>query len=569
MSSVQLGEPVRPVRDEKMPRRVVKRAERRPPRRRLLGRDPADERGRHVPPRGQLVEERAETWHESPVTHEVEAGDAPRLGTLAREGGETAGNRLLAEGQDRPGHRRPRRRNQGGLGRARRGPVDEHLRDRHLVGELVLAERQDVGLSSQDAQRHQALAHRRRGPHHGRVLGAPGEAERVEEVRGLELRVVVEARSEHPVDHARAGPPPGPDLPENAGARAQGEGVLGYLQGRCSELDRGDGHSVRNPAGAVGGREEGRVAQREPEEPAGRIGEAGHGVPGGRGTVRHADRQPAVPREVLELDRSREDRGAEARLRVVRGVLDAARVVDVHRLGSDRVTGDGALAPRAQRRDQLALERQLLRLRGDLAGREPLVEGVGPPPGRRIAGALAEDQVGVAPAHLERRRAGAPVRSHGGLRPQRRHLHRLDRGVPVGAGGAEGRRDERGGAGISRDGRAAADRPRRRGRSRSPPWRGRRAGGSPDDRASPDTDGAGSRGRRPELRPRRARRRTGAPRRPGGAPTDSARRPRTRRAILLVRRWRAQGCRRRDPRPGRRGATRRRTSPGLLPGRGR
>ena len=172
----------------------------------------------------------------APVTGEVEPGHAAGLGGLAREGRQAPGDRLLREGQHGPRHGRPRRRDQGGVGRARRRPVDVHLDDRHLVGELVLAEREDVGLGAQDPERHQALAQPGGGTQDRGLLGPPGEAERVEDVRRVQLGLVVELRGEHSVDDARAGALPGSDRARRAAARLERERVLGHRQARRAEV---------------------------------------------------------------------------------------------------------------------------------------------------------------------------------------------------------------------------------------------------------------------------------------------------------------------------------------------
>ena len=136
----------------------------------------------------------------------------------------------------------------------------------------------------------------------------------------------------------------------------------------------------------------------------------------------------------------------EARLGVVADVLDAARVVHVEGLGSERVAGDGPLAPRAQRSSTSSRSRVRRSGSGGLSPAvEPLVEGVGPSLARPDPGAVAEDQVGVVPARLEPGRAGAPVRPGGGLHPQRRRpppsrrrhpSRRRRRAEPAGRGAA-------------------------------------------------------------------------------------------------------------------------------------
>ena len=190
------------------------------------------------------------------------------------------------------------------------------------------------------------------------------------------------------------------------------------------------------------GREEGGVAEGEPEEPARGVTEARHGVPRRRSALRDADRQPSVPREVLQLDRAREDRGPEARLGVVRDVLDAARVVHVEGLGPERVAGHGALASRAEQRYQLALERQPLRLGHARVGDEALVERVDPPSRPRVLDAVTEDEVGLVPSRLDPGGTHASVRTHRVLHPQRRDLGQLDGDIPVGPRGPQGRRDQ-------------------------------------------------------------------------------------------------------------------------------
>ena len=159
MSSVQLASRYGPFVTRKCPDGVVERAERRPARPRLVGRDPAGERGRHVPPRRPARRGAREGAAPSARSRTRSSHGTPRAWALSRE--KAARPRATASSERArsvPGHRGPGRRDQGRLGRARRRPVDEHLHDRDLVGELVLAEREHVGLDPQDPQRHQALA---------------------------------------------------------------------------------------------------------------------------------------------------------------------------------------------------------------------------------------------------------------------------------------------------------------------------------------------------------------------------------------------------------------------------
>ena len=79
-----------------------------------------------------------------------------------------------------------------------------------------------------------------------------------------------------------------------------------------------------------------------------------------------AEAEPAVPREVLELDGPDEDGGVEPRVRIVSHVLDALGELRAEALSPHRVSGHHPLAPARERGDQLALE--LHRLGGTRGG---------------------------------------------------------------------------------------------------------------------------------------------------------------------------------------------------------
>ena len=200
---------------------------------------------------------------------------------------------------------------------ARRRPVDEHLHDGDLVGELVLAEGEHVGLHAQDPQRDQALAQAAPWRARRRLLGSPGESERVEEVGRLQLRVVVEAGGQHPVDDPRAGLPAGPDLRGRRcpGPRARASSGTARL-GAPSSTEATVRRFGTQPAPCGEGKKAGSPRASQSSRPAGSVKPA-TGFHAAEARVRDADRQPSVPREVLELDGPREDCGAEARLGVV------------------------------------------------------------------------------------------------------------------------------------------------------------------------------------------------------------------------------------------------------------
>src|SRR5207244_3069101 len=115
---------------------------------------------------------------------------------------------------------------------------------------------------------------------------------------------------------------------------------------------------------------------------------------------RRADREPAVPRKVLQLDRPDEDRGGQTGLRVVRDVLHALRILRAERLTPQRVADGHALAPAREQGDEAALEvRALDRVLGCAAG----PTGVGLLGGsmrRGIAERVGVDEIRLVPAFL-------------------------------------------------------------------------------------------------------------------------------------------------------------------------
>src|SRR5436853_267422 len=75
-------------------------------------------------------------------------------------------------------------------------------------------------------------------------------------------------------------------------------------------------YAVGHPVGVPGRRKARGIADGRPQEPSRRVAEAADGIPRRGGLAGDAHPEPAVPREVLELDRAKEDGGVEAGMRV-------------------------------------------------------------------------------------------------------------------------------------------------------------------------------------------------------------------------------------------------------------
>ena len=86
---------------------------------------------------------------------------------------------------------------------------------------------------------------------------------------------------------------------------------------------RPDLGAVLRPAAVVRDRQKRIVADGRPHQPAGRVGEPATGFQAAVGADVDAEAQPAVPGQILELDRAHERRRVESGLRVDRYVLDA------------------------------------------------------------------------------------------------------------------------------------------------------------------------------------------------------------------------------------------------------
>jgi hypothetical protein len=154
-------------------------------------------------------------------------------------------------------------------------------------------------------------------------------------------------------------------------------------------------------AGGVGRRDQPGIADRGPEQPPGGVGEAGDRIPGGGGAARHADLEPAVPGEVLELGGAHEDLGVEAALGIPADVLDALRELRVEGLAPDGVSEHGALAPGREPLDEPALEIRALRRPVVGERHQAPVETLDGLARGRVRDGGCLEQVGVEPSLLE------------------------------------------------------------------------------------------------------------------------------------------------------------------------
>src|SRR5260370_65928 len=86
-------------------------------------------------------------------------------------------------------------------------------------------------------------------------------------------------------------------------------------------LDIGD--AVEHPARIIGLRQQRGIADRGPQQTPERVVEAGDRIPCGLRSFVDAQREPAVPGKILELDRAQKHRRIESRDGIEADVLDA------------------------------------------------------------------------------------------------------------------------------------------------------------------------------------------------------------------------------------------------------
>src|SRR5215470_14672995 len=109
--------------------------------------------------------------------------------------------------------------------------------------------------------------------------------------------------------------------------------------------------AIEHPGRIVGCGEQGRIADRGPQQPPKPVRKAGDRVPGRVGRRIDPQHQPAVPRKVLELHRANEHRRIEALDRIKTDVLDPVGEFGTEVLALDSVASDALAAPAYQRAD--------------------------------------------------------------------------------------------------------------------------------------------------------------------------------------------------------------------------
>ena len=316
-----------------------------------------------------------------------------------------------------PGDGAPGRRDRREGLRIGEGVTQVDLDDRHLVCvPEVLAEVLHEGLDLHHPEPGQPLPRERRRRGDGRVAAvgpAKREHVRVERVGEAELAPVVGGAEQGPVDELRRRRRPGADGAEGAGPGLGDQRVGRDRQGGRPRAILEHGRDpVRHPARGERRRQERRVAERRPDQPAGRVGEAGHRVPGRRRRLRHAEPEPAVPRKVLEFDRSDEDGRIETAERVVADVLDAGRVVGAEGLAPHRVADDDPLAAGGEPGDQCPLQIEALLGAPVVARHQASVDGADRVAGTVVSDPRGEQEVRAKPAGLDPGRAHPAAGAH-------------------------------------------------------------------------------------------------------------------------------------------------------------
>src|SRR5262249_7979329 len=177
--------------------------------------------------------------------------------------------------------------------------------------------------------------------------------------------------------------------------------------------------------------QERRVADRRPQHLPGGIGEARDGIPGRHRPAPGPQPEPAVPREVLELDGADEDAGVETAPGIPRDVLDTLGELRVPVLPSLGVAEDHALASRDEVRAELALDVDPLRVAVEGAAHPPAVERLRRLAARSVHDRARGEKIRVIPPRLVPWRARPPLAAGGGGRgagpgggPPRRGLPR-------------------------------------------------------------------------------------------------------------------------------------------------
>ena len=217
-----------------------------------------------------------------------------------------------------------------------------------------------------------------------------------------------------------------------AGARLWDQGIGGEadrLPGRRF-LRRPDVRAVGRPQAVVGDRQERIVTDDRPHQAAGRVREAGNRVPGRGGRPVDAEPHPAVPRQILELERAHDDCRVEARLRVDRDVLDPAGEVVGVELAPQPIADHRAVATARERLDQIALEADAVRVVVRVAVDKQVVDLVGALGVNGVTDRRAEQMIGLEPAVLRPWRSWPGIEGHTGIALQRIDRHLAHAHVP-------------------------------------------------------------------------------------------------------------------------------------------
>src|SRR5205823_7507467 len=152
---------------------------------------------------------------------------------------------------------------------------------------------------------------------------------------------------------------------------------------------------VEHPARLVRRWQQGRVADGKTHEATERIGHAADWIPSGGGIGIDAEREPAVPGEILELHRADEYRRMKTGERVVADVLDAGGELDVDVFALDRVAGDDFTAAGGEQADELALQIDALDERRVITALEALRIGLNSRHPVRLARIIGKEPPGV------------------------------------------------------------------------------------------------------------------------------------------------------------------------------
>ena len=276
----------------------------------------AFERRRSVAGRGEFLDQRAQLVALCWIAREVEPRQIATLSLALRESRDFALDGGFHQRQDVPRHRAPRRRHQPILMLVGRDGVDIDLHDWRAIGEDEIGDRELRFLHANDADTLEAVPHQAgrggnlgiEGRCGGRATPSVRKGVRVDQVGGLHFAAVLEWRCQDAVDDFGHCAPGGAGRNEPTGVELWHQGIGRDTDGLPHRLLRRPNlRAIGSPQTVVRDGQKRIVADDRPHQPAGRVREPGNRVPGCGCADVNAQPEPAVPRQILQLERPQDD----------------------------------------------------------------------------------------------------------------------------------------------------------------------------------------------------------------------------------------------------------------------